>query len=98
MAVLDQIRELVRDDSWDLTTHALAGLEAGEFELEDLEEVLLNGAIRKTERDEKEEAIDGHKYAIECQTKCGVELELVCKIVRDEVGNVVLIIKAYERS
>ena len=90
-----EIRQLVRDECFHLTSHVYDKIATNDWEYDDVVESLLNGSISKAETDEIGDAIDNKKYTILGRDCSGNFLETVGKIVEDEEGHQYLVITAY---
>jgi len=88
-----EIRSLVRDDRFELTSHAYGKIETNYWSFEDVVASLLNGSIQKAEKDDQ--AVDGKKYTILGCDGHGSAIETVGKIVADDEGRLYLVITAY---
>lgn len=94
-AKLEKIQRLVLRDRWRLGSHVLGKIEVGEVAKGEIQHALLNGEIRRVQRDEKKVAVDGKKYVIRGRAPSGLPLETVGKIIKDEDGQEYYLISVY---
>lgn len=90
-----EIRQLVRDDQFEFTSHILDKITTDYWDFDDVVESLLNGSIEKAENDDLDEAVDGMKYTIVGHDCYGHVLATVGKIVQAEDGREYLVVTAY---
>ena len=94
-AKLEKIQRLVLCDRWRLASHVLDEIEVGEVAKDEIQHALLNGEIRRVQRDEKKVAVDGNKYVIRGRAPSGLPLETVGKIIKGEDGQEYFLISVY---
>ncbi len=91
------IKELVDAESWDFSDKVRQFLNQGEYALEDLESCVLTGSVRKREKDDDGEAVDGNKYTIVGRGVSGLPFYVVGKILRGEESHYFFFITARVR-
>jgi hypothetical protein len=90
-----EIRSLVHERRYELTGHAFEKIATNYWTLEDVVMSLLTGSIRKAQKDELDEAVDGKKYTIMGRDCHGDGIESVGKLVADEQGRLYLVITVF---
>ncbi len=91
-----QVRRLVRQGKYSLSSHVFDELAQDEFTLSDVEYSVLLGRCVETQRDEQRVAVDGRKYTIRGRTSAGLPFETIGKIICGHDGNEYFFITAYE--
>ena len=92
------IQKLVRCRDYKFSRKVLNGISNGDFGEEDIEESILRGSIRKCEKDELGESIDGKKYVICGPAVCGLEFQTAGKLIYWTHGETYFIITVYGRT
>jgi hypothetical protein len=90
-----EIRRLVHENRYELTSHVYDKIATNYWELEDVLASLLNGSIQRAEKDELGDAVDGKKYTILGRDCYGHFLETLGKIVQADDGREYLVVTAY---
>ena len=94
---LKQIKALIEATSYATSDHVDEGLDAGYFDLEDIEQAILSaGRIHKRERDERRESVDGYKYTIIGRNRAGNAFYTCGKVKRDYQGRYYFLITAHK--
>jgi len=88
---LQKIQQLIREQRYDLTSHAYIEMAKDLFELEDVEAAILSGAIVRRELD----PLRGYKYRIDGRATDERPAGLWCRLVELE-GEAVLVITVFE--
>ncbi len=92
----ERISLLVRSGQYHLSEHVVnEKIAPNDYLVEDIEDSILSGSIVKSERDEVGVSVDGKKYTILGQTRDGLSLYTVGKIVRDDEGELYFVITIY---
>jgi hypothetical protein len=93
---LAEIRGFAARNDLLLSGHALASVELGELDVDDIQFALLTAtAIYKRERDEKGDAVDGYKYTIIGRACGGLPIYTCGKIVEWLDGRTYFLITAH---
>ena len=93
---LSEIRGLAARNELLLSGHALAAVESGELEVDDIQIALATAtAIHKRERDEEGDAIDGYKYTIIGKGCGGLPIYTCGKIIEWIDGRTYFLITAH---
>ncbi|MHC4698804.1 MAG: hypothetical protein ACYTFA_18915 [Planctomycetota bacterium] len=95
-ANLEKIQRLVRCHQWRLSSHVLEKIEVGVVARGEIRHALLNGKIKRVQRDEEKVAVDGKKYVIRGRAPSGLPLETVGKIIEGGDGKEYFLISVYE--
>ena len=92
----ERIRLLVRSGHYHLSAHVVNGkIAQNDYLVEDVVDSILSGTIDKVGRDEVGGSVDGKKYTILGQTRDGIFLYTVGKIVRADDGELYFVITIY---
>lgn len=73
---------LVAELNYELSSHAVVGVENNDFSPEDIEASIASGTVLKTDADEFCESVGNKKYTIVGKASCGRPIYTVGKIVR----------------
>ena len=93
-----EILKLVAAGDVDYTAHVWARLHAGDFDDEDIDHCILCGHVVKIQKDDHNEAVDGHKYVILGPDRGGALFYVCGKIMRDSESRFFLCITAHEEG
>jgi hypothetical protein len=87
---------LITVEAIQYTSEALESLELGLCCVEDIDSAILNGCVKKKERDELKQSLDGWKYTFLGPDVSGYEFYCCGKLMRTGKGDVFLVITAHD--
>jgi hypothetical protein len=90
------IQALIRSGDYEFSGHVNDYLGAGDFDDDDIVNSILNGKIKKTEKDEFYGSVNEKKYTIRGRCKNGLLFETVGKLLEDD-GEYYFLITAGKR-
>ena len=93
-----EVIDLVRDKCWDASGKVYEALDDAQFTEEDLLFCVCEGKLRKRERDEMNEAVDGWKYTIWGAGSGGRPFYICGKILAADEGRRFFFITAHWRG
>ena len=91
------IRTLVERDRYDWGEKVQGMVEAGFYELEDLEECIASGVVTKTSADKLKDSVGQRKYVIEGRDRSGRQFYTAGKIKRAADGLLYFFITAHHQ-